>query len=281
MNGEPPLIMGILNATPDSFSDGGLYTQPEAAVSHILRMTEEGADIIDVGGESTRPGADRIAVDEQLRRTIDIIAECRRRAGTQIGISIDTTRARVAEKALDAGATMINDISAGTEDPDLLSLAAERRTPICLMHMQGEPATMQDKPAYDDVVEDIRGYLLQRADEALKAGVEQPRIILDPGIGFGKTGEHNLRLLHHLGDFVCTGFQILLGASRKRFIRSICATEHHLAGGTCATTALGVQAGVHIFRVHDVAENRQAADVAWAIAQAGYCPNKEGKAGKV
>ncbi len=269
-----PAIMGILNLTPDSFSDGGRYNDVDAALAHVDVMVRQGADIIDIGGESTRPGAERVDADEQLRRTLDIVAACRRQVPPAIDISIDTTRARVTERTLDAGATMINDVSAGTEDPDILSLAAERKVPICLMHMRGEPATMQDDPVYAEVVEEVRRYLLERAEQALKAGVERRHIILDPGIGFGKTSQHNLRLLNRLEDFVATGFDVLLGASRKRFLGAICPaaqpddTPDNLIPPTCAVTALAVRAGVRIVRVHDVRENRQAADTAWAIGQA-------------
>ncbi len=264
---KKPLLMGILNATPDSFSDGGLHNEFDSAISHVRSMIEQGADMVDVGGESTRPGSERVSVEEQLDRTIDIIAECRKQVPQQIEISIDTTRAPVAEKALNVGATIINDVSAGSEDPEIFSLAAERKIPICLMHMQGSPGNMQDNPTYDDVVEDIKRYLLERVEIAIKAGVEKERVILDPGIGFGKTRDHNLQLLNNLNVFVETGFNILLGTSRKRFMGTLCnVTEaDELVSATCATTALGVQAGVRIFRVHDVKENRQAADVAYAI----------------
>ena len=262
-----PLIMGILNVTPDSFSDGGQHNTFDDALSHVRQMIEEGADLIDVGGESTRPGSERVSVEEQLKRTIDIIAECRRQIPENIDISIDTTRAKVAEEALNHGASIINDVTAGTDDPDILSLAAERQVPISLMHMQGRPANMQDNPKYDNVVEDIRAFLLERVADAVKAGVDESRIILDPGIGFGKTREHNLAIMKHLHRFTDTGFSVLLGTSRKRFMGSLCVAEHahELVAATCATTVLGVQQAVRIFRVHDVKENRQAADVAWAI----------------
>lgn len=265
-----PLIMGILNATPDSFSDGGQHNDFEHAIHHVNQMIEQGADIIDVGGESTRPGSERVSVEEQLRRTIDIIAECRKQIPEQVDISIDTTRSQVAEQALNVGATVINDVTAGRDDPEILRLAADRKVPICLMHMQGQPCNMQDNPSYDNVVEDIKKDLLERVNVAMRAGVDEDRIILDPGIGFGKTREHNLSLLKNLHVFVGTGFNVLLGTSRKRFMGSLCTVDspNELAPATCATTALGVQSGVRIFRVHDVKENRQAADVAWAIMNA-------------
>lgn len=262
-----PLIMGILNLTPDSFSDGGLHVDRDAALAHVRRMVQEGADIIDVGGESTRPGAQRVDADEQLRRVLDVIRAIREEIEARIPISIDTTLARVAEAALDAGADMINDISAGRDDPRMLPLAAERRVPVVLMHMQGTPETMQLDPSYADVVSEIREFLLARAAEAETAGIAREDIVIDPGIGFGKTREHNLELMRNLQEFVNTGYAVLLGASRKRFMGSICSEDRpaELVGATCASTVLGVIAGVRIFRVHDVRPNRQAADVAWTI----------------
>lgn len=263
-----PLIMGILNATPDSFSDGGRYCDPERAAAHARDMLRQGADIIDIGGESTRPGAERVSPQEQLRRTLDIIAACRAELPGAIPISIDTSWAGVAEQALDCGATMINDVTAGSDDPEILTLAAERNAPICLMHMQGRPETMQDAPHYEDVICEVRRYLLQRAEAALAAGVAQERIILDPGIGFGKTSRHNLQLLAGLPQLTATDFPVLLGASRKGFLarhsRSEAPPAERLHAG-CATTVWGVASGVRIFRVHDVLAHRESADTAWAI----------------
>jgi len=264
---ETPLIMGILNVTPDSFSDGGQFDQTTLAVKHALDMMYEGADIIDVGGESTRPGSERVNADEQILRVADTIKSIRDIALDEIEISIDTTLSEVAEAAIDAGASMINDVSAGTDDPLLFELAADKNVPIILMHMQGNPQTMQIKPVYDDVVEDIRTYLLERVDAAIAAGIKKENIGIDPGIGFGKTQEHNMQLMAKLDRFVDTGLPVLLGASRKRFMSAICeGTEpNELVGATCATTAAGVNAGVQMFRVHDVRPNRQAVDVAWAL----------------
>ena len=261
-----PLIMGILNVTSDSFSDGGLYTDADSAISHGLEMIDEGADIIDVGGESTRPGSARIAADAQINRIVPVITGLKSRQD-KIIISIDTTLAGVAEAALDAGAAIINDVSAGRDDENMFLLAADRKAPIILMHMQGTPATMQDSPQYENVVEEIRAFLLERAGQAEAAGIAGSNIIIDPGIGFGKTKQHNLELLANLRRFTDAGYVMMLGASRKRFMGSICAVENHneLVGATCATTTLGVEAGVKIFRVHDVKENRQAADVAFAV----------------
>lgn len=264
-----PLIMGILNVTPDSFSDGGRYADVEQATAHGLAMAEQGADIIDVGGESTRPGSTRIDADEQKRRVLAVIGHLRQRLPENVTISIDTTSSEVAEAALAAGAGMINDISAGREDSRMLPLAARGGVPIVLMHMQGTPQTMQDDPRYADVVGEIEVYLKGRAQAAEVAGVSREKIILDPGIGFGKTREHNLTLMANLARFVALGYPLLVGASRKRFMGSLLNVQvpAELVPATCATTALGVMAGVKIFRVHDVAANRQAADVAGAISR--------------
>lgn len=266
-NLDRPIIMGILNLTPDSFSDGGKFKDIAAAVQHATTMVEEGADIIDVGGESTRPGSQRVNADEQINRVIPVIKQLHQKLPDNIKISIDTTLSTVAQAALEAGATIINDISAGRDDPEIMQLVAENGCLYIIMHMQGTPATMQDNPIYKDVIEEIKNFLLQRSEEAQKAGIEKENIILDPGIGFGKTIEHNLELIANLQQFVDTGYPVLLGASRKRFIGSICGdrSPSELTVATCATTAIGVIAGVKLFRVHDVRPNRQAADVAWAI----------------
>ena len=267
LQSDKPIIMGILNVTVDSFSDGGRFLDADAAVRHAAVMAEQGADIIDVGGESTRPGAQRVTAAGQKDRVLPVIESLRDTLPEGVLISIDTTLAEVADAALQAGAAMINDISGGRDDVDILRLAADRDVPLILMHMQGTPETMQEAPVYEDVVEDIRAFLLQRAQVAEKAGVGHGQIILDPGIGFGKTRQHNLALLASLPRFVDTGYPVLLGTSRKRFMGSICHSDDvtGLVGATCATTALGVMAGVRMFRVHDVLPNRQAADVAWAI----------------
>jgi len=264
---DEPLIMGILNVTPDSFSDGGKFNETTPAVKHALDMMYEGADIIDVGGESTRPGSERVNADEQILRVADTIKSIREIALEEVEISIDTTLSKVAEVAIDSGASMINDVSAGNDDPQLFELAADRNVPMILMHMQGNPQTMQINPVYDDVVEDIRAYLLERVEEAIAAGIKEDNIAIDPGIGFGKTQEHNIQLMSKLERFVDTGLPVLLGASRKRFMAAICegVESDELVGATCATTVAGVTVGVQMFRVHDVRPNRQAADVAWAI----------------
>lgn len=266
-----PLLMGILNVTPDSFSDGGQFGDPDCALRHALAMAEQGADIIDVGGESTRPGSTPVMAAEQIARTVPVVAALRGALPAGVLLSIDTTLAEVAAAALDAGADFVNDISAGRDDPGLLELVAARGVPIVLMHMQGTPLTMQDSPRYRDVVEEVLAFLLERAAAAQRAGVACENIILDPGIGFGKNREDNLRLMANLSRFAATGHALLLGTSRKRFMGSICheSRPHELVPATVATTALGVMAGVNIFRVHDVRENRQAADVAFAIKTAG------------
>ncbi|WP_296808647.1 dihydropteroate synthase [Thiocapsa sp.] len=263
----PPLIMGILNVTPDSFSDGGRYSETAVAVEHALAMIDEGADIIDIGGESTRPGSQPVPAPEQERRVIPVILRLRECVPRSTAISIDTTSARVAEAALDAGADWINDTSAGRDDPAMLALAAERAVPIVLMHRQGTPEAMQQDPRYADVVAEVRDFLAERIDAALAAGVMTDKILTDPGIGFGKTLEHNLTLMGGLDELVRLGPAVLLGTSRKRFLSTICREPDltALMPATCATTTIGVLAGVKVFRVHDVAGNRQAADVAWAI----------------
>lgn len=264
---DDPLIMGILNVTPDSFSDGGQFNNIEAAINQGKKMIDEGADIIDIGGESTRPGSVRISVDEQIERVVHIIKVISETIPEHVQISIDTTRSKVAEAALDAGAKIVNDVSGGNDDPEIISLCADKKCPYVIMHMQGSPETMQNNPSYNDVVSEIKSFFETRVQDCLKAGIDIDDIIIDPGIGFGKTREHNLALLNNLKVFVETGHAVLLGTSRKRFMASICTvnTTEELIGATAATTALGVQAGVKLFRVHDVMPNRQAADVAWAI----------------
>lgn len=266
---DKPLIMGILNVTPDSFSDGGKYSDIDAAVRQARRMLDEGADIIDIGGESTRPGSEPVAAGEQIQRVVPVIAAIRQQLSADIPISIDTTLSAVARAALEAGADIINDISAGRDDEAILALAAETDAPIILMHSRGAPKTMQDNPYYDDVVQEVLAALHRQIDAALKAGVKKERIAIDPGIGFGKRKQDNLDLLAHLDAFAATGYPVLLGTSRKRFMGTICDVSEpsELVTATAVTTALGIMAGVRMFRVHDVRENRQAADVAWAIRQ--------------
>ncbi len=262
-----PLIMGILNITPDSFSDGGKYSDLKAALSHVELMISEGADIIDIGGESTRPGSDSVSATEQIHRVIRVIKAIRCQLNYPVLISIDTTSSAVAKAALDAGATIINDVSAGKNDPALLTLAAQMNAEIILMHSQGTPKTMQDKPYYKNVMQEVISDLTIQITAALNAGIKKENITIDPGIGFGKRKQDNLDLLAHLDTLVALGFPVLLGTSRKRFMGSICSESEpsELVTATAVTTALGVMAGVQLFRVHDVKENRQAANVAWAI----------------
>lgn len=263
------MVMGILNATPDSFSDGGRFMNPEIAVARAEVMMSEGADILDVGGESTRPGSERQSAQIQIGRVVPVIRAIRERLTRPPLISIDTSLSEVATAALDAGADMINDISAGRESPDMFQLAASRGVPIVLMHMQGEPATMQDSPAYEDVVREVTSFLRSRADSAMRAGVKREDILLDPGIGFGKRRQDNLELLGSLNEFVALGYTVLLGASRKRFMGYLCKETEptELVGATCAVSALGVAAGVRVVRVHDVKANRQSVDIAWALSR--------------
>lgn len=265
-----PLVMGILNVTPDSFSDGGLHLNPLLARDKALQMQAEGADLIDIGGESTRPGSLPVSSGEQCRRVLPVLDAllCHQDNGARPFISIDTASSVVAHEALLRGAVVVNDVTAGKGDSLMFQVVAHHKASIILMHMQGTPETMQDAPHYQDVVDEVTSYLLDRAEAALAAGVERERIILDPGIGFGKTREHNLSLLRHLDKLCGLGYPVLLGCSRKRFMGSLCDEPDPLAllGATVATTALAVAKGVRLFRVHDVRPNRQAADVAWHVS---------------
>ena len=263
-----PLLMGILNVTPDSFSDGGKFNRVDHALKQAERLFAEGADIIDIGGESTRPGSDPVDAEEQIRRVVPIITAIWRQF-SDVAISIDTTLSAVANAALTEGATLINDVSAGQSDPAILELAAQKAAPIILMHSQGAPKTMQDNPYYEDVLAEVTAFLTSRIDAALQAGIPFSNIAIDPGIGFGKRKQDNLDLLANLDQLVKLGCPVLLGTSRKRFMGAICnvAEPSELVTATAVTTALGVIAGVKLFRVHDIKENRQALEVAWAIRQ--------------
>ncbi|MEX2672456.1 MAG: dihydropteroate synthase [Phycisphaeraceae bacterium] len=264
-----PLIVGVLNLTPDSFSDGGAYPNTAKAVASALRMIAQGAAVIDIGGESTRPGAERVPVREQIGRVQEVIETLRQR--TRVPISIDTTRHTVAKAAFEAGASIINDVSAGRDDDDrLFLLAAREGMPIILTHMLDQPATMQAEPTYEDVVAEVRQFLVDRAAAAQVAGVPRSQIVLDPGIGFGKTIDHNLTLLAHLDTFVSTGYPVMLGTSRKRFLGEITGTNEPTERdpATAATSALAAEAGVHMVRVHDVLTNRHAVDIAYAVRRA-------------
>ena len=264
-----PLLMGVLNVTPDSFSDGGLHHDLDAAVERAREMVDLGADIVDIGGESTRPGANRVSIEEQLKRVIPVLRQLQQELPAEIPISIDTTSTLVAGAALEQGATIVNDISAGRDDPGMFSLVAEAGTPYIIMHMQGTPRTMQDNPRYNEVVAEIKAFLVERALAAQAAGVLRKNLVIDPGIGFGKSKRDNLDIILNLDSFIATGYKVMLGASRKRFMGSICdiTSYSELVGATCATTTIGVFAGVSILRVHDIKENRQALDVAWALLE--------------
>jgi dihydropteroate synthase len=258
------VVMGILNVTPDSFSDGGEFFDPAAAAGQARRMADEGADIIDVGAESTRPGSQRVTAGEQIRRLLKALPAA---VASGAVVSIDTTLSAVARFALDEGAAMINDVSAGRDDPAMLDLAAKRGAPIVLMHMLGEPKDMQVEPRYDNVVAEVRAFLAERAAAAEAAGVPRERIIVDPGIGFGKRLEHNLALLAGLGELVSLGYGVLVGPSRKRFIGTLTGQEdpHGRTAGTIAACLAAWSRGATMFRVHDVGPLRQALAVAAAI----------------
>lgn len=265
-------LMGILNVTPDSFSDGGEYFTLEDAVAQGLRLEEAGADILDIGGESTRPFSEPVAAEEEIRRVCPVIESLAKRLS--IPISIDTTKAAVARSALDAGATIVNDIAALRFDPDMAPLAAERKVPVILMHMLGTPKTMQVDPHYDDVIEDIRAFLKDAVQRAIQAGIPKDRIVVDPGIGFGKTLAHNLNLIRRLGELASLDCPILMGPSRKSFVRNI--LKQHLREGTdpdreriihgtMGAVAACILNGAHILRVHDVARIKPLVEVIDAI----------------
>lgn len=260
-----PLVMGILNVTPDSFSDGGRFANVDAAISQAQRMVAEGADLLDIGGESTRPGSMRVPAEEQLQRVIPVIEAIRRRF--DVAISVDTTLSEVAKAAGEAGADILNDISAGREDAGMLHLAAERGWPLILMHMQGEPGTMQKNPTYGDVVSEVAEFLAQRAGAAVAAGCRRERVIVDPGLGFGKTMAHNLLLLRELERIGALGYRVLVGASRKRFVGEITGASEPADRviGSCVSAAWAVWKGASIVRVHDVAQSVQALRMAGAL----------------
>ncbi len=253
-----PRVMGILNVTPDSFSDGGAHFDPDDAVHAARQMVEAGADILDIGGESTRPGADVVEKEEEIRRTAPVIEVLS--AAVDAPLSIDTRKAPVAAAALDAGASIVNDVSGFTYDANLASLCAERRVPVCVMHAQGDPATMQKDPQYEDVVQDVYAFLAERVDALVTQGLVRDQILVDPGIGFGKTIDHNLTLLRDIAVFHGLGCPILLGASRKRFIGVIgdAPNAADRAPGSIAVGLAALAQGVQVLRVHDVAMTTQA-----------------------
>jgi len=258
-----PAVMGVLNVTPDSFSDGGEYLDAAAAVAHARAMVGEGAALVDVGGESTRPGAAPVGEAEELRRVMPVV-EALGRDGT-VPISIDTSKAAVARAAIAAGAAFVNDVTALRGDPGMAQVVAASGAEVCLVHMLGEPRTMQDDPRYDDLVSDVKAFLEERLAFAVAEGIPGERVWLDPGIGFGKTLEHNLELLRRLDEIVVLGQPVLVGASRKRFIGTLTGrAERHRVAGTVAANVLAFARGADMFRVHDVAATRDALAVASA-----------------
>jgi len=257
-------VMGIVNVTPDSFSDGGKYFAPARAVARGEQMAQDGADIVDIGGESTRPGARPVSAEDEIARVIPVIRGLRRKIS--IPISVDTTKAQVARAALDEGADLVNDISALGFDPAMAALVAREKVPVVLMHMQGTPRTMQHSPAYEDVVEEVKSYLKGRVQFAVQAGVDAERIVVDPGIGFGKNLEHNLALLRGLAALAALGRPVLVGTSRKTFIGKLldAAPEERLEGSLAAAVATAL-AGANMVRVHDVKEAARALRIADAL----------------
>jgi dihydropteroate synthase len=257
-----PKLMGVVNVTPDSFSDGGRYLDAEAAVRHGEELLKDGASILDVGGESTRPGAEEVDEAEELRRVEPVVRALARDAT----VSIDTSKLAVAEAALDAGASIVNDVTAFKHDPEMAALCAERGMGVVLMHMPGNPRTMQDDPRYEDVVEDVKAFLAERMEFAVGQGIEEERIWLDPGIGFGKTLEHNLELLRRLGELRELGRPLVVGTSRKSFIGKVDGSDvEDRIGGSIATSVLAAAEGADVLRVHDVAEMAQALAVTNAV----------------
>lgn len=263
------LIMGVINVTPDSFSDGGAFSSVASAVDHGLRLADEGAGILDIGGESTRPGAAPVPADEELRRVIPVIERLAGR--TSAALSIDTSKAAVARAAVEAGAEIINDVTALEGDENMAAVAAAARAGVVLMHMRGTPRTMQDNPDYGDVVEDVSGYLQARIESACAAGIGPDRIVIDPGIGFGKTVQHNLQLLAALTRFTKLGRPVLLGVSRKSFLAEAagCPDLADREAPTVALTSFGREAGARIFRVHAAKPNAQALRMTEAILGTG------------
>jgi dihydropteroate synthase len=264
---SPAKLMGVVNVTPDSFSDGGLFLDPDIAIDHGRALAADGADLLDVGGESTRPGAEAVSAEEERRRVVPVVAGL---AGTAVPVSIDTYKRSVAEAALDVGARVVNDVTALRADPELAGLCADRECEVVLMHMLGTPQTMQDNPVYEDVVDEVKAFLAERIERAVSEGVAEARITVDPGIGFGKTVEHNLELLRRLGELRDLGRPICVGTSRKSFIGKITGRPvDQRLGGTIASCVLAYANGAAVLRVHDVREVREALTAAEAILGAG------------
>jgi dihydropteroate synthase len=256
-----PSVMGVVNVTPDSFSDGGVNLDPGAAAASARRMVEEGAAIVDVGGESTRPGASPVSLDDELRRVVPVLEALQ----GEVPVSIDTAKAGVARRALAVGAELVNDVTALRGDPELAGVVAESGAYLCLMHMHGEPRTMQVGPRYDDVVSEVASFLEERLRFAVEAGVAEERICLDPGFGFGKSSEHNFELLRRLDEIVAIGRPVVVGTSRKSFLGKLTGRgEKERLPGTIATNVIALERGARIFRVHDVAEAADALAVAAA-----------------
>ncbi|MDQ6914737.1 MAG: dihydropteroate synthase [Actinomycetota bacterium] len=272
-------VMGVVNVTPDSFSDGGCYLDPDAAVAHALTLAGEGADILDFGGESTRPGAEPVPAEEERRRVAPVIERVAEGCAAQL--SIDTSKAAVAEAAIAAGATIVNDVTALRGDPDMAELVADRGVDCCLMHMLGEPRTMQLDPRYDDVVSEVAAFLEERLAFAVGAGVREERILLDPGIGFGKTLEHNLELLRRLDEVVALGRPVVVGTSRKSFLGLLTgrAEPDERLAGTIATNVLALERGAAVFRVHDVGPVREALVVTAATVSERWTPTTSSPTG--
>jgi dihydropteroate synthase len=271
---ERPLIMGVVNITADSFYDGGRYAEPEQAVAHAIELAEQGADILDIGAESTRPGAHLVSLEDELDRVIPVVAELARRV--TVPISVDTTKSQVAQTALEAGASIINDVSALQWDKEMARVVARFGAAVVLMHMQGTPQTMQNAPQYRNVVAEVVRFLDERMQAALEAGIPKTSIVLDPGIGFGKLLEHNLELLNHLSEFTILNRPLLIGVSRKAFIGQLVGRSvEHREWGTAAAVALAVDRGARILRVHDAAIMADVVKVAAAIASAGSSARQE------
>jgi len=266
----PPLVMGVVNVTPDSFSDGGRFLDSDAAIAHGLELASEGAAILDVGGESTRPGAEPVPENEELRRVLPVVQGLAAKNGNW-AISVDTAKRAVAEATLEAGAVIVNDVTALRGDRGMAELVAERGTRCCLMHMLGEPRTMQDAPVYDDVVSEVKAFLEERLAFATAEGVAEDNVWLDPGIGFGKTVDHNLELLRRLDELVAIGRPIVVGTSRKSFLGKLAGgrPESGRLAGTIATNTLALERGASVFRVHDVAAAVDALAVAGALLGVG------------
>jgi dihydropteroate synthase len=263
--------MGVVNVTPDSFSDGGRFLHPATAIAHARQLAAEGAEILDIGGESTRPGAEPVTAEQELRRVLPVLNGLE---DLTAQLSIDTSKSAVAAAAIDAGATFVNDVTAFRADPALAALIASRNCDCCLMHMLGEPRTMQRDPRYDDVVSDVKAFLEERLEFAVGEGVAESRIMLDPGIGFGKTVAHNLELLARLDEIVAIGRPVVIGTSRKSFLGKLTGredTDERLAG-TIATNVLAYERGARVFRVHDVAPVHDALLVAAATVSARWNP---------